>query len=296
MISRCTNPAPRRTIGRIAARLRLLRVTVSLAGAALALGAAPPPTTHLSVSSPNELSVGIRSGVDLAVKNRQVRATEQADPSHKKPVYALLWVKEASAAEKLLRPVDARAIGEKLMQVLDAQGFRRLMPGQRPDIVIGAKYCRGFLPNPYTYRLGEPKPGEIDPAALSENRGVVIDNLTDRDKLVARPPAFEPLTGLEERSQRSSLEKLIITVVAWKYPPPRNTTKEPEPLWRATMAVDDPDHRDLNVVAARMLEAGAPFFDRELTEPEIVISQPLPEGHVTLGDAKVIDEPKPARK
>ena len=293
MIQHCMDLTPRHSITLFAASPRCFRLAVSLAVVSFALGAAPPPSTLLAVSSPNEFSIGIRSGVDLAVKSRQQRETEQADPSHKKPVYALVWVREAPDGQKLIKPVNARAIGEKLMQVLDAQGFRRFKPGQKPDIIIGAKYCRAELPNPYSFQIGHP---DKKRGGITEQANPVLDNLSDSGHVVARPPFFEPMTGVVEKSQRGNLEKLIIIVVAWKYPPPADPKAEIKPLWRSTMAVDDPDHRDLNAVAAKMLEAGAPFFDRELTEPEITISQPLPEGHVTLGEIKVIEDPKPSPK
>jgi hypothetical protein len=280
-----TLPARRRESARSRfprAAALLATLVAPFAGPTGAFAALPGPSV---TASPNELAVGIRSGVDLGHVTREQRAARLADPTHRKPVYALLWVKEAPEAEKLRQPVDARAIGEKLMQVLDAQGFRRVKPGQRPEIVIGAKFCRGYLPNPYTYKLGR-----------EEQRAVLIDNLSDSQSQVGHPPLFEPMTGLLEKGDRANLEKLILMVVAWKYPPPRNTPKEPEPLWRATMTVDDPNHRDLNVVAGKMLEAGAPFFDRELAEPEVTVSQPLPAGHVKLGEAKVIEDAKPARK
>jgi hypothetical protein len=248
---------------------------------------------QLAAADPNTLNIGVRSGVDLEVKNSAARAAELADPAHKKPLYAVIWVRQLPTGQPFAKPVDARAIGEHLIRVLDAQGFRRIKPGQKPDIIIGAKYCRAELPNPYSYQIGsaDPKRGGHD-----EQKGPIVDNLSDSGHLVARPAFFEPLTGLEDRAQRGTLEKLIIMVVAWKYPPPADPKTEIKPLWRSTMTVDDPDHRDLNAVAAKMLEAGAPFFDRELTEPEVTVSQPLPEGHVKLGETKVIEDTKSTPK
>jgi hypothetical protein len=242
---------------------------------------------QLAAPDPKTLNIGVRSGVDLEVKNSAARAAELADPAHKKPLYAVIWVRELPTGQPFARPVDARAIGEHLIRVLDAQGFRRIKPGQKPDIIIGAKYCRAELPNPYSYQIGHGGHNEI------RN---VPDNLSDSGHLVARPAFFEPMTGLLEKAERANLEKLIIMVVAWKYPPPADPKTEIKPLWRSTMTVDDPDHRDLNAVAAKMLEAGAPFFDRELREPEVTVSQPLPEGHVKLGEAQVIEDTKPAPK
>ena len=138
--------------------------------------------------------------------------------------------------------------------------------------------------NPYTYPVRE------------QAYAPVIDNLTDSDKLVQRPPFFEPLAGLEDKAHRAAQEKFILIVVAWKYPPPANVKENPKPIWRSTMAVDRPDLRDLNAVVPKMHKAALPFFDREIAEPELSISQPLPEGHVRVGELRVMYEPKRAPK
>jgi hypothetical protein len=54
------------------------------------------------------------------------------------------------------------------------------------------------------------------------------------------------------------------------------------------MVVDDPDHRDLNKIAATMLEAGAPFFDRQIKDREADIYKPLPNGRVNVGTPTVV--------
>ena len=54
------------------------------------------------------------------------------------------------------------------------------------------------------------------------------------------------------------------------------------------MVVDDPDHRDLNAVAAKMLEAGAPYFGKKIKDPEVEVHQPLPEVQINVGAPKVI--------
>ena len=60
-------------------------------------------------------------------------------------------------------------------------------------------------------------------------------------------------------------------------------------LWKTIMVVDDPDHRDLNAIAEKMLEAGAPYFDKEIREPEATIFKPLPDAHVNVGTPEVVD-------
>ena len=59
-------------------------------------------------------------------------------------------------------------------------------------------------------------------------------------------------------------------------------------LWKTIMVVDDPDHRDLNEVAATMLHAGAPMFDKLTKQKEVFVNTTLPEGHIKLGTPEVV--------
>jgi hypothetical protein len=99
--------------------------------------------------------------------------------------------------------------------------------------------------------------------------------------------------GFEAKATKASYEKLFILVRAWKYPPPPDPKQKPEVLWVTTMLVDDPDHRDLNVIAKQMLEAGAPYFDREIKGEEVDVYKPLPEGHVKVGTPEVVEPAGP---
>ena len=95
--------------------------------------------------------------------------------------------------------------------------------------------------------------------------------------------------GYEQKLQKAGFEKLFIRITAWAYPSgPKGKTKM---LWKAVMCVDDPDHRDLNTIAAEMVAAGAPYFDKEVREPEAEIFRPLPDGRVNVGTPEVV-EPK----
>jgi hypothetical protein len=60
-----------------------------------------------------------------------------------------------------------------------------------------------------------------------------------------------------------------------------------------TMFVDDPDHRDLNLIADQMLAQGAPYFDRHVgREEEVIINTVTNEGHVNVGPVEVVKDPK----
>jgi len=87
------------------------------------------------------------------------------------------------------------------------------------------------------------------------------------------------------------MEKLYIRVAAWQYP--TDLKARAKILWKTIMVVDDPDNRDLNILASRMLEAGAPYFDRQTVEKEISVYQPLPEGQVNVGTPRVIEPAQP---
>ena len=100
----------------------------------------------------------------------------------------------------------------------------------------------------------------------------------------------EKSPGYEAKLQKASYEKLYLRVIAWEYP--RQPKAKAKMLWKTTMVVDDPDHRDLNAIAQKMFEAGAPYFDREIRDPEVEVYQPLPDGRVNVGTPEVV----PAKK
>ncbi len=59
-------------------------------------------------------------------------------------------------------------------------------------------------------------------------------------------------------------------------------------LWKTVIVADDPDHRDLNAIAAEMLKAGAPYFDKDLKKPEIEFWHGMPKGQVNVGTPEVV--------
>ena len=92
--------------------------------------------------------------------------------------------------------------------------------------------------------------------------------------------------GHEANLQKASFEKLFIRVTAWETP--KGKDSHPRMLWKTIMVVDDPDHRDLNEVAATMLHAGAPMFDKLTKKKEEFVNTTLQEGHVKLGTPEVV--------
>ena len=240
----------------------------------------------------NQLNVGVRTQLD-----RQKRIWDgvhshllENAPEHGKS-YAILMIQPTASQRKLVKPVNAAAIRDELVRQLGAQGYHHIESNQQPEILVSVIYGRSWLPNPYfTDKIDVDNMGPENEAPVmayenskgmpSAPQGVVINN----PNLAARLS----IPSYSHKATKASFEKLFILVRAFKYPPPADPKQKPEVLWVTTMYVDDPDHRDLNVIAKQMLEAGAPHFDREIKDEEIEIMKPLPEGHVKVGTPEVV--------
>jgi len=225
----------------------------------------------------NGLDVNIRSGVDRAEQARRAKDPGYAqDASKRKRLYFLAHIRWENNGKNLEKPVDANAMAKQVNDVLQAQGFHPVKPGQIPDVVITVVYGRGVPPNPL---LNPREPGR---PYLSDSP---INSVF---------PDQKQYVGREEKIQRvRNQEKLMIEVRAWEYPPPKDPKKMEKLVWLTTMYVDDPDHRDLNEISAKMLADGAPYFDHHLDrENEVLIRNPPPDGHVKVGSPEVVPEAK----
>jgi hypothetical protein len=264
----------------------------------IALGASLMPIAALAQQGSNDLAVGVRTQLDRQRKiwdGTHLHRLENA-PEHGK-VYAILMIQPTKSKVKLMKPVNAAAIRDELVRQLEAHDYHHVQPNQKPDILISVIYGRSWLPNPYytdkidVDNMGpEDEPFLADPSnpATVGPTGVVVDN----PNLAARIS----LPSVKYKVTKATFEKLFILVRAFKYPPPADPKKKPEVLWVTTMFVDDPDHLDLNVVCKQMLEAGAPYFDREIKDEEVEIWKPLPEGHVKVGAPEVVAPAKSSGK
>ncbi len=254
----------------------------------------------------NALEVGVRTKV---VDRQHIwTRTDKAAPGtggHGK-VYGILAVAEIKSPYELVRPVDEGMILQTLSAEMNKNGFQLYRPGQKPDILITASYGRGELQNPYIRDAGEtgadPRAGAyLSDFAVTERQTATAGVKTAHTGLANDSGAAttviagaflqqlvdEKSFGYEAKLQRASTEKLYIRVTAWAYPAGRKA--KTRMLWKTIMVVDDPDNRDLNDVAAKMLEAGAPLFDREVQEPEVSVFKEVPTGHVTVGGPEVVD-------
>ena len=223
----------------------------------------------------SELDVGVRSTL---VDKPFGKSGMQYAPKHGK-VYAILSVDMIKSQDKLVKPVDATRLAGLAVQQLDAHGFSRVLRGKKPDILITLLYGRGWLKNPYLAGAGVETPG-------GEGSVTGIDAPTVTITGIPSQLFKEKENGFEAKLQRAQYEKLCIRITAWKYP--TDPKAKPVQLWHTTMIVDDPDHRDLNSVAAEMFAAGAPYFDKEIKEEEVDVNTTR-EGHVNVGMPEVVN-------
>ena len=246
-------------------RMHFVRLTT---GFLMVLGLCSSLVPVRGQQNTDAIRVGVISGIDDAEKKARLKhpgATERKLTGS----YTLALVRELPnfEAEKFVVPVNAETIAAKVGKQLDRQGFTRAKQPQKPDFVITVDYGRGFLRNPY--------------AKAETSGGESIDNLSDTFA-IGMVRQHKSYVGIEEKTQRADYEKLFIRITAWKYP--ANSTEKPKRIWRTLMTVDDPEHRDLGVVADVMLSAGAPFFNQAMDVAEAEIIKPLPNGNVRIGE------------
>jgi hypothetical protein len=198
-------------------------------------------------------------------------------------VYAIVAVQLIKSDDKIVRPVDAHVLMDEVRHELDTHGFRQAVKGQKPDILLTVQYGRAWLTNPY-FGGGQAQ------AMQKQDGDVMKQDITGDIKLLTRLQAI----GAEAKAQRAQYEKLLIKITAWEYTTdPKAHAKR---LWHTLMITDDPDHRDLNTIAAELLAAGAPYFDRETKDEEVDVTKPLPEGHVNVGTPEVVEPATPKTK
>ena len=223
------------------------------------------------------MAIGVRATV--VDKPDGIRA--EPIPEHGR-LYGMLPPQAVASEEKLVKPVNPNLLAGLVVTELDKRGFHRVVKGQKPEIIITMYYGRGWLKNPYMADAGPETPG-------GESAVGGIDAPTVSITGTGAQMFKEKGTGFEQKLQRAGYEKLYIRVTGWKYP--TDPKAKPKELWHTTMVVDDPDHRDLNAVAADMLAAGSAFFDKESKDEEVEVYKPIPEGRVYVGTPEVVNPP-----
>lgn len=242
----------------------------------------------------NDLNVGVQTRLDRQkIIWDGVHSHKLENPPEHGKIYAILVIQPTDSLRKLVKPVDASAIRDELVHQLETHGYHHVAPNQKPEILLWVVYGRSWMPNPYfTNKHDVDNMGpENPPFTPGDPDGPPTVGVTD------------PNTAAELSIPRNShaatklgYEKLFILVRAFKYPPPPDPKQKPEALWVAMMYVDDPAHRDLNVVFKQMLEAGTPYFDKEIKGQEVEILKKVPEGHVNVGTPEVVESSVPKSK
>jgi len=257
----------------------------------LAAASAGSATMTRSAEVDPLLTIGVRSAVD--------RPPGSAPAPRVSPrSYAVLVVQQVESAVRLVRPVDESQLMRRLFAALAARGFQPAGDHQKPQILLTVQYGRGWLKNPYRSSVGDliaessaAQPVRGSTSEPNSGAGESIAGLSTQFMNSLSP-------GYEAELQKASYEKLFVRVAAWTYP--TDPKARAQRLWETTMAVDDPDNRDLNVVLAPMFAAGAPYFDRPTEQPEVSVSRPAAIAEVrvgtpmTLGESPPIAAPAPA--
>ena len=230
----------------------------------------------------NELEVGVRSTIVAGPGKKG-----EPDPEYVK-VYAIIAVDQISSDQKMVAPVNRNGMANLVGQELNARGFRQMVKGEKPDILISVNYGRAWLVNPYMGSAQNRESGSFFGTSSPDGGTMATQTIAGLGE-----ENFKQLGhGVEGKLQKAQYEKLAIKIIAWQVPAKGDTGK-PKQLWYTIMNVDDPDHRDLNAIAAKMLEAGGAYFGKQVKEDELDIKKPLPEGRVDVGTPEVVD---PAKK
>jgi len=234
----------------------------------------------------NQLEVDVRPNI-TDKEAIYAHTTKSPDEGGHSKIYGILSVQEVKAEQRLVKPVNENEIMELLSAEMNKNGFRLYAPGTKPEIVLTVSYGRGLLQNPYFYGTSGVSGASNPPGAGGDYSTSTIEGAFAVQLIDEKTP------GYQSKLQKASFEKLYIRVAAWTYPTAKAKSKM---LWKTTMVVDDPDHRDLNAIAQKMLEAGVPFFDRQIRDKEATIYKPLPDGHVNVGAPEVVSSaPQPSK-
>jgi hypothetical protein len=225
----------------------------------LAAALAGLPLTARAIEAEPQLIIDVKSTVTRP--RASVEARPDAGGSGR--LYAVLTVQELKLGSQLAKPVDEARLTRQLVAVLGARGFRLASGQQKPGILLTVHYGRGWLSDP-----------EVLEATVADLSQIAPGNVGELEK--------------------ASYEKLFMRVTAWAYP--SGPKARAQQLWQTTVGMDDPDHRDLNVVMSQMIAAAALYFGRATAHAEVSVLVPPPGGQVRVGIPVVVGEPTAAPK
>lgn len=222
----------------------------------------------LADEAESSVEISVRSSVD-----ERWKGFRKLGPIEHGKAYAIISISEAPSPDGLVRPVNEGLLVRQLREALNSRGFTEIVAGQKPDIVLTVIYGRGFLRNPY-----------LDGAMVDE----ISEGVTKSTILLPTQLVLQRQAGYESKLREAQMEKLFIHVSAWQYP--ESPDEKATNLWKTTMLIGEPHKHDLNQFSAAMLDAGADYFDRVINKEEVKVKIPVPEGTVTLGPLKIIDD------
>ncbi len=240
-----------------------------------------------------DADIGVRSKVMDKDLQWGHKTASPEEGGHSK-TFAIVAIEEVKAADRLVKPVDQQNILVQLYEQLLANGFTKYAKGTKPDILLAVSYGRGEMQNPYFHGQGEVAGNsDVNAATAAAGPGQSGENdsgatsVTLTGAIAIGQTVFDHRTaGYEAKLQKAGFEKLFIRVAAFAYP--TDPKAKPKMLWKTIIVADDPDHRDLNKIAAEMLKAGAPYFDKDLKKPEIEFWHGVPKGQVNVGTPEVV--------
>lgn len=241
------------------------------------------------------LEVGVRTKI-MKPYAADFIEPEEEHMEHGK-IYSVKAVKRVPSEWNLVKAVDERKLRHLTELFLNANGFRESGYTERAEIVITVAYGRGYVRNPYLLDTGRVASGVYGGSGAMIVGGNPNEHADEPSVTItggSRQLMSEKNTAYRAQVAKAEQEKLFIQLTAWDNPLP--ATGAPSKLWVTTMVVDDPDHRDLNEIGGKMLQAGAPYFGRNSKELEIVSNQALPEGRVTVGEPHRVDPVEPKAK
>jgi hypothetical protein len=203
-------------------------------------------------------------------------------------VYAILSVQMVSSDPQNMPPVDEDSLMTHVRHGLENHGFRQVIKGQTPEILITVHYGRAWLRNPYLYDTGDSQSLEgISGVPAVANMPAMLGRPTTENAGITTKYLDGISRNHEALVQKAAAEKLYVRVTGWRYP--TDPKAKAQMLWKTTMLVDDPDSWNLNAVAGGMLEAGAPYFDHSIAEKELEIHPPVPDGKVNVGKPERVE-------
>ena len=255
----------------------LLGLFASTLSAATSAPAAKPPVGSDSLP----FDIAVRSEVD-----KPFGGFKHTEPPDHGKLFAVIALEEIKGEAKLVRPVNESELLQLVGEELAKRGYRQVVKGETPQILLIVHYGRGYLRNPYT---ADASPNDTAASMVGEMSGG-LSTVTITGAM-ATQLFKERQAGFETKLQRARLEKLYIRVTAWQYPPPKGH-KKPEMARKTTMLMDDPDNTDLNLVAKQLLAAGGAYFDHATKDEEAEARSDVPEGQVKIGTPEVVKASK----